>query len=124
MSPPPPGPVRTAVVALGLVALLALVSGGFTTVAMALLPLLDPLLGGDLAMPLTLAGTGLALTVAGAGVPVAAAASVRERRPAGRPLVALVGTGLCLTPLLPLGAWLIYVAYGHPEVDAWYGAAR
>jgi len=112
--------VRTASVALLLLATLAAASGLCTAALMAGITLLDPLLGGDWSLPIAVFGVGVGLTAVGALVPVVAASGLREGRPVGRGLLAVIGLGLCLTPLLPLGAWLAYVALGDDEVASWF----
>lgn len=119
---PPPAPIRGAMTWLVVAAALQLLSGGATTLALAAIAYADPLLGGELSLPIFVAGVGGVLTLVGALVPLATASTLREGRPASRALLTIAGGALCLTPLLPVGAWMLWVAWGDEEVDAWFRA--
>lgn len=116
MSMPTPGSIQTATVVLGLLAALTALSGLGTTVALGAASAFDPTLHGDWTLPATLVVAGLAVTLFAASVPVGAAIALRTGQLSGRIATGFVAVLLLGTPLLPVGAWLLYVVGGGPPL--------
>jgi hypothetical protein len=117
---PPPFPIRLAAGLLWLAGGLALLSGLATTALLALVPMVDPTLPGGWTLGLTVGALGLAVTLGGGALFGAAASGLGTGQPAHRTLATVLGVLLCLTPALPVGAWLLFLLHRSIEAVPWF----
>ena len=111
--------------ALVVMAVLSALSSLGTLVVAVSVVLLDPtLLVGQGGLALSVTAVLVVLGIIATMLPTLAAVATRSGQPAGRILGTVVAVAWLATPLLPVGAYVLYALWGDAETAAWFAVKR